>query len=50
MKQLNGCAAKVHIGDKGTDGRIYPVGVSPREMGGPNWCGFFNLILRLRCF
>jgi methylase of polypeptide subunit release factors len=33
VKQLNGRANKVQIGDKGIDGRIYPVGVSPREMG-----------------
>ena len=33
VKQLNGRANKVQIGDKGIDGRIYPVGVTPRETG-----------------
>ena len=33
VKQLNGRANKVQIGDKGIDGRIYPVGVQPRESG-----------------
>jgi DNA modification methylase len=33
VKQLNGRANKVQIGDKGIDGRIYPVGVTPRESG-----------------
>ncbi len=33
VKQLNGRANKVQIGDMGIDGRIYPVGVQPRESG-----------------
>ena len=33
VKQLNGRANKVQIGDNGIDGRIYPVGVTPRETG-----------------
>jgi len=33
VKQLNGRANKVQIGDKGIDGRIYPVGLTPRETG-----------------
>jgi hypothetical protein len=33
VKQLNGRVNKVQIGDKGIDGRIYPVGVTPREAG-----------------
>jgi hypothetical protein len=33
VKQLNGRANKVQIGDMGIDGRIYPVGVQPREAG-----------------
>jgi hypothetical protein len=33
VKQLNGRANKVQIGDLGIDGRIYPVGVQPREAG-----------------
>ncbi len=33
VKRLNGRANKVQVGDKGIDGRIYPVGVTPRETG-----------------
>jgi hypothetical protein len=33
VKQFNGRANKVQIGDLGIDGRIYPAGVQPREAG-----------------
>ena len=33
VQQLNGRGNKVKVGDMGIDGRIYPVGVQPRESG-----------------
>jgi len=33
VQQLNGRGNKVKVGDMGIDGRIYPIGVQPRESG-----------------